>query len=573
MTISEKYIEFLQEEKELLIKQEIENKTLSDDEKIAKGFLITDCKLTQLNGDKVFFICNDNNSKFKMGDSVIVTNSMSKEISCKIIENCDNEIIIESKNKTFFKQTDIYQISGTTFNQHDILIELLQKIVRGAPGYSFLQYLDVTNQSIIFPSLQNEKLALSSDIIDKYTANLDSTNKRIISQVLQKPSVFCIQGPPGTGKTTTLATIANILYQEKTSILILANTHQAVNNALSRIKNLNKDAVVIKIGQPLKNENLDTNCIPIERDYNSYRKRMEKNNKSYKKQKEIIGMTMATALVQMGKKTSNYYPEVLLIDEASQITLPASSVLGLYKAPCIIFFGDDKQMPPIFTLEKSPFNISVFEYLKNKYPNNCMILDKSYRLNESICSLINEYFYTEGRLEKLFISKNIKQFSINIGLIREPKLKKIFDSKESLFCIVNEDTLSQDRNLVEVNEIVNLVKGLKTCDIKDNQFCIVTPYRRQVKEIRNGISNIYEKNPIVDTVERVQGIDTDLVICSICSSEIKWIKQFEDFLFNKNRINVMLSRARYKIIILCSENILKFENYFSDMIKQRFIMV
>ena len=99
------------------------------------------------------------------------------------------------------------------------------------------------------------------------------------------------------------------------------------------------------------------------------------------------------------------------------------------------------------------------------------------------------------------------------------------------------------------------------------------PYRRQVKEIRNGISNIYEKNPIVDTVERVQGIDTDLVICSICSSEIKWIKQFEDFLFNKNRINVMLSRARYKIIILCSENILKFENYFSDMIKQRFIMV
>ena len=55
--------------------------------------------------------------------------------------------------------------------------------------------------------------------------------------------------------------------------------------------------------------------------------------------------------------------------------------------------------------------------------------------------------------------------------------------------------------------------------------------------------------PIVDTVERVQGITVDIVIFSVCTTDLNTLKSKKDFIFSPNRINVAISRARVKAII------------------------
>lgn len=301
--------------------------------------------------------------------------------------------------------------------------------------------------------------------------------------------------------------------------------------------------------------------------------RIAKKNKKAKNQKEIIGMTVTTALVQMGLKSTNFFPQVLLVDEASQITLPAASVFGLYNAPCTIFFGDDKQMPPIFSIEDSPYSVSIFEYIKKKYPQNATTLNKTYRLNKSICSLINDYFYANDRSKTIFESAQKNYLELNASSFSVAEYQKIADPKISLFCFTHSDSKSTDSNDTEAKMIESLLKDLSKASVDSNQICVVTPYRRQVRNIRATCTDIFKERPIIDTVERVQGIDTDIVIVSLCSSDTNYIKSFSSFLFNKNRMNVMFSRARYKIILFCSENILKMDNYFAEMVKSRFCVI
>lgn len=62
--------------------------------------------------------------------------------------------------------------------------------------------------------------------------------------------------------------------------------------------------------------------------------------------------------------------------------------------------------------------------------------------------------------------------------------------------------------------------------------------------------------PLVDTVERLQGQQVDMIVLSFCSSSPEYIRQIASFLFNRNRINVMISRAKTKVVCLGCETVL-----------------
>lgn len=66
--------------------------------------------------------------------------------------------------------------------------------------------------------------------------------------------------------------------------------------------------------------------------------------------------------------------------------------------------------------------------------------------------------------------------------------------------------------------------------------------------------------PLIDTVERLQGQDVECIIITFAASNEDYIKQTEDFLFNPNRLNVMISRAKTKVIIFASEPIIEQAN-------------
>ena len=111
-----------------------------------------------------------------------------------------------------------------------------------------------------------------------------------------------------------------------------------------------------------------------------------------------------------------------------------------------------------------------------------------------------------------------------------------------------------------IREIVVEAKKLLKADW-NKRIAVITPYRRQVRLIRSLLlaAEISAKEmPLVDTVERLQGQQVDMIILSFCSSDPGYINDVAGFLFDINRTNVMISRAKTKVVILASPNVINF---------------
>jgi DNA replication ATP-dependent helicase Dna2 len=133
------------------------------------------------------------------------------------------------------------------------------------------------------------------------------------------------------------------------------------------------------------------------------------------------------------------------------------------------------------------------------------------------------------------------------------------ESKESLVWIRSEDNGSQQLNLAEADAVAKLVSTAIKSGLPSDQLAVVTPYRRQAAAIRRLIQ--YEVGsavdvPIVDTVERVQGLTVELVTISMCTTDPEYASETASFIFSPNRLNVAVSRARAKVVIFASESLL-----------------
>jgi superfamily I DNA and/or RNA helicase len=88
-----------------------------------------------------------------------------------------------------------------------------------------------------------------------------------------------------------------------------------------------------------------------------------------------------------------------------------------------------------------------------------------------------------------------------------------------------------------------------------SDIAIVTPFRKQVNAIRNAFKFLRwseEDRPLVDTVERLQGQDVDMIRLSFAVPDNEYYNKIKGFLLNRNRLNVMISRAKTKVVILKS---------------------
>jgi superfamily I DNA and/or RNA helicase len=87
-------------------------------------------------------------------------------------------------------------------------------------------------------------------------------------------------------------------------------------------------------------------------------------------------------------------------------------------------------------------------------------------------------------------------------------------------------------------------------------IAIVTPFRKQVNAIRYAFKYLDytdAERPLVDTVERLQGQDVEMIVLSFSVTEPSYYQKVKSFLLNRNRLNVMISRAKTKVVILKSD--------------------
>ncbi len=522
-------------------------KTMSREEKIQSNELLTG--LTVNTAQELKYVLNvpENYSKLRPGDKVVINNT----VKALVLDTQRDTITIESQKP--LDENFSYELEALSPNLLTSLIGCLQGIVPATPGAHFIRLLAGERE------MDNEDfLKIEPEQMPEFASTFSLLNKEqkdaVKSMLLYYP-IHVLQGPPGTGKTLVLAATAIAASMKNREIVIVANTHHAVNNAMMKIRRLNKKIPLIKLGDSLKSEELGDDIIQFEKfsDYNEY----SRKNRRKKKFGYVIGMTIWGAITNLGLRShSHFRPYMALVDEASLMPLSYASVLGKC-ATSICFFGDSRQMPPIFRteLEENALSISILDYCATKVKGvPVSVLPVTHRMNDDITKMVSKTFYephgivlhsAEGintrRFKSIFMENNGWNDSI------------VFMDTD----ISTPDC--QEENPGEAISVIKMVKALLEEGKKPEDIAIITPFRKQVRLLRETAyeSIVAEKMPLFDTVERLQGQDVECIILTFASSDAQYIKQTHEFLFNANRLNVMISRAKTKVIIFASKLIKK----------------
>lgn len=500
----------------------------------------------------------------------------------------------KQKNKTFFEKFFSWAI------EHDKLDHTYNNMYKSlytfisAPSYKREILLGIKKPQV------EEKINQTSDI--KEDAILNKQNN-IISKAISAKDYFLIVGPPGTGKTSVFARrlIEHHYYNTNDNILIIAYTNKAVDELCESINQAfnceNKECEnYIRIGTELSCEE-------------SYRHRLLQNIadkvKSREELREIIGkhrIFIGTLASIVGK------PELFdikkfnlsIIDEASQILEP--QIIGtLAKIDKFIMIGDHKQLSTI-TLQgkdKSQTNNKELNIIK-LYDCGESLFERLYRLcQDNKWEHAYDTLVYQGRMHQTLAQFPNKEFYNNILLPintwqKAPLSFKIVDYQNIYEYIVsnkrldfincsntsNNGKLRDKINHQEAQVIVELSKAiLKTYRNNNLEFDptktlgIITPYRNQIALIKHKLfeTEIPEFNNImVDTVERYQGSQRDIILLSFCMNKPYQL----DFFCNLNndqsvdrKLNVAITRARQQLFLIGNEHILMQNQIYKKLIE------
>lgn len=551
---------------------------LSLDEQIQIGKAIKDISLDREYKDKVddeeirLLHLKDNLSEFRIGDTVVLRTEQGNSYICEcriydLKENGDIEISINPYN--FSSSIDDYYNEKLILVKAKVLMQNFYWDFCYTPKFFAKDYFEnhiintippIEYQGHLEETKKNNKDAFKNIFdIELNNAQLDAFSRLELAN-----NYFLIQGPPGTGKSFLLAAHLIDCIMNKKKVVVVAPTHMAVNNLLMKIvelyskiidleelKWLIEKALILKCGQSHNAKNLtfsvgDTTIkiqnrqylnVPFLNDWDEQWKDSS-GNKIEAPFGCVIGMT---PYALQSRRAKGLEFDELIIDEAGQMTIPiAWMALVDYKK--ILLAGDHKQLPPIISqdLQSEELKHSIFEHLIRPY--NSLMLNVSFRMNDEICNLVSDLFY-EGKLK-----------SFNPGRRLKLSMSEPLYSSEKPVVFVNCEEYGKQFSHREAEKAIEIVVNYINNGIKAEDIAVLAPFRAQCALIRKLLMKYLTKeirdNIVVDTVDRMQGQEREIIIYSFTSGDVEYMKQMSDFLYNPNKLNVAFSRAKNKLIIL-----------------------
>ncbi|MCI1734535.1 MAG: AAA domain-containing protein [Bacilli bacterium] len=246
--------------------------------------------------------------------------------------------------------------------------------------------------------------------------------------------------------------------------------------------------------------------------------------------------------------------DVLIIDEASQVSM-ASAIIAMSIAKRIVVVGDLKQLPEIDNEELRPIDNTLIE--KYRVPpcfqysdNNILKAVASCYKEELPFTILTEHY----RCQRDIISFSNRRF-YNNELICLTKPDGISNHIEIIKTVPGNHARKNPKgtglyNLREIDEIVSYITTDKTKNIG-----VITPYRCQAELLQEKLDDRAE----VDTIHKFQGRECDEIIFSTVSnsSDDYYHNQElrENFVNNKELLNVAMTRAKHKFVLITSDKI------------------
>jgi len=516
-------------------------------ERVAKGWAIEGLWVEGYDKGLIKLRCTTNESRFREGDLVVMHQGNPKDENALHLElQYDAEIELEASivqgNHTFLLANPAgWIIDQDWFDVSPFYLDALDSATDSARG-----------QSTILPLLQGElkpeiDFPRFSRVMEKLAeSGLNETQAEAVGCSYAVDLLHLIQGPPGTGKTLVLAHLAQHLVLEGRRVLVTALTHRAIHNALNKIYEVDDALPVCKIG--------------------AYRHVGDLNVPSYEGFSQcefgdldggyIIG---ATPFACRTNRLANVEFDVVIFDEASQVTLPLA-IMGMLAANKFIFIGDDNQLPPVTIFsEDHQTHPSIFAYLSGRGYET--MLDTTYRLNQELTIWPSQTFY-EG---KLLASEGSANRRLHL-LGRSSRWEFVLDPDSPAVFLDLGHCNTSVRSHKEAYIVVELLLALMEEGLTPDDVGVVVPYRAQSRLIRSLLRRAVKdeavwKRFVVDTVERMQGQEREVVIVSFATSSPAFAAQMADFLFQPQRLNVAVTRPRTKLILVGSHHMLDGEQY------------
>lgn len=408
--------------------------------------------------------------------------------------------------------------------------------------------------------------------------------------------VTLLWGPPGTGKTTTLASIIlgwieyAISQEININIGVGSSTWTAIDNLLfdidkilqNRIEKKGEFNATIELNRIRSNsgELLDSNRINDVIVYtdsaDSLKQKLETgatisiNGSTWKQFYNLSKQNRRSDAIGQ-----NWF-DLLLIDEASQVKVEhaASYFLFLKENGSLILAGDDKQLGPIhgFKMQDSANGLydCIYTFMKDTHNVEPKTIVDNYRSNWIINDWPNKRFYEE----KLYSQNPENKLIIDLPRSKPSNWPNILPWNDEYIQILDPEkpvvviTYPQSIHTVS-NPFESQISSALCClykialgeDISENEFInkkigIVTPHRAQRSLIQNQLlqSNInIQDGGFIDTVDRFQGQERDLIISSYSVSDRDFVNSEESFILDPRRFNVSLTRAKSKFIMIISD--------------------
>ncbi|KAH9788854.1 DNA replication ATP-dependent helicase/nuclease JHS1 [Citrus sinensis] len=378
--------------------------------------------------------------------------------------------------------------------------------------------------------------------------SLNDDQRRAIIKVLTAKDYALILGMPGTGKTSTMVHAVKALLMRGASILLTSYTNSAVDNLLIKLKSQSIDFVRIGRHEVVHKE-IQKHCLSAAMNINSV--------EEIKKRLDQVKVVAVTCLGITNPLLTDKKFDVCIMDEAGQTTLPVS--LGpLMFASKFVLVGDHYQLPPLVQSTEARENgmeISLFRRLSEEHPQAISALQSQYRMCQGIMELSNALIYGD-RLS--CGSDEIANAKIKVSDLSScsPWLKEALNPCRPVI-FVNTDMLpayeAKDHqtlnNPVEACLIAKITQELVKNEIEGKDIGIITPYNSQANLIRHSLS---VSSVEIHTIDKYQGRDKDCILVSFVRSSENPRNCTSSLLGDWHRINVALTRAKKKLIMVGS---------------------
>lgn len=414
---------------------------------------------------------------------------------------------------------------------------------------------------------------------------LNASQEEAVNKVLWAKDVAVVHGPPGTGKTTTLVEAIYETLHRENQVLVCAQSNMAVDWISEKL--VDRGIHVLRIGNPTRvNDKMLSFTYErrfeahpdypqlwslrkaIRELYQQRRKGRSENlhqkinalkdrtteleiriNAALFNEARVVACTLAGSAhrVMTGMKFAT-----LFIDEAAQALEPACWI-AIRKADRVILAGDHCQLPPtVKCIEAARGGLAhtLMQTIVSRKPEAVSLLKVQYRMNEEIMRFSSDWFYGG-----------------NLQAAPEVKFRGILDydtpmvwvNTEGMDC--NEEFVGESFgriNKAEARLTLEQLQGYITRIGKHRileeriDFGIISPYKAQVQHLRQLIRREPFFKPFhhllsVNTVDGFQGQERDVILISL-------VRANEEgqigFLNDLRRMNVAITRARMKLIIL-----------------------